>query len=259
MTRSQIKQKRLRVLDLCTGTGCILLLFHHHFYYYKANHDIDLHLTGVDISSDAVNLSFENQAIQLRALEAKHEGNKMLQSLKGLNFVQADILTKERDMQQLFKQSACPASHHTTEGSGHPLFDVLISNPPYISRRDYLRTTSRSVRHYEPRLALVPPSSLSPQEEWIYEADVFYPRLLAIAYHVGAQHALFEIGDLEQAKRVAAMSVASGYWTVVEIWRDEPGDNATDPEVLDISGSAVRVLGSGNGRSVFMCRRAGWT
>lgn len=43
--------------------------------------------------------------------------------------------------------------------TGNDSWHVLVSNPPYVSPVQYRRTTTRSVRHFEPRVALVPPSS----------------------------------------------------------------------------------------------------
>ncbi|KAJ9630817.1 hypothetical protein H2203_001342 [Taxawa tesnikishii (nom. ined.)] len=137
----------------------------------------------------------------------------------------------------------------------HPQWDILISNPPYISPQAFNRTTSRSVRNFEPKLALVP--SPQPISSPIDPGDVFYPRLLTIAKAVDAKLVLFEVADLEQAQRVASMVQKEGIWERTEIWRDDPttseegwsenvANNGTDDSVL--------VRGRGNGRSVVASR-----
>ncbi|KAF6241405.1 hypothetical protein HO173_000115 [Letharia columbiana] len=49
-------QHPLRILDLCTGTGCIPLLLHS----LLAPHIPSLHLHGVDVSPAALNLAAKN-------------------------------------------------------------------------------------------------------------------------------------------------------------------------------------------------------
>ena len=85
---------------------------------------------------------------------------------------------------------------------------------------------------------------------------MFYPRLLSIAEQVNAQVVLFEVAHLEQAKRVAAMTLVRSIWDGVEIWRDEPAATSSS-DSMTISGGKVEVLGTGNGRSVFAWRENG--
>ncbi|KAK4987911.1 hypothetical protein LTR66_007466 [Elasticomyces elasticus] len=95
-----------------------------------------------------------------------------------------------------------------------------MSNPPYISPLEFDNTTSRSVRNFEPKIALVPPSDAA--LSGIDQGDVFYPRLLAIAEEVGAKLVLLEVADLTQARRVATMAYKQRVWDGIEIWRDDP-------------------------------------
>lgn len=234
----------LRVLDLCTGTGCIPLLFHHEFYN---NHGTEisgqpsLDLLGVDISSSALSLARENLVHQIAGQAQGRHSQARTRSLHRIGFVQADVVQTE--------ESLLPAlarlSPHEDEALP-PAFDILISNPPYISPSAHL---PRSVRLYEPELALIPSMS-SPSR--VSRGDEFYPALLRAADLVGAKVVLFEVGDLEQAKRVAEMVVQRGVWRNVKIWRDHPSNGAE--EVLDVAGQKVKVQGEGNGRSVFAVR-----
>jgi len=134
---------------------------------------------------------------------------------------------------------------------GETRWDIIISNPPYISSAAFERDTARSVRKYEPKQALVPPSIADSNDE--SAGDTFYPRLLAIAQRVDAKMILLEVADLDQAKRVADIAGQSGFWDGIEIWRDEPAGQPLQEE--DIENKRYTVLGRGNGRSVFCWRR----
>jgi hypothetical protein len=145
-----------------------------------------------------------------------------------------------------------------------PFWDVLISNPPYISPCGYWRTTTRSVRHFEPKLALVPPGEgISSDTE---HGDEFYPRLIQHAKHTQARIVLFEVADLEQALRVARMARDAVECRLehrysfhgIEIWRDQPdqpnhADSPGDPS----HESEFPIIGTGNVRSVLCWRDEG--
>lgn len=100
-----------RVLDLCTGTGCIGLAI--------ASRVKDARVTLADISKEAL---------------AVAKKNIMRQKLSGrVSCFQADALA--------------PAPAFLGK------FDLIISNPPYITSAD-MEELPRSVRDYEPHLAL---------------------------------------------------------------------------------------------------------
>ena len=103
--------------------------------------------------------------------------------------------------------------------------------------------------------------------------DLFYPRLLDLAARVSARVVLFEVADMEQAVRVAAMvrgqglglgrDRGGGVWDGCEIWRDWPAAGAgaggeeeeeEGGEVVGVQGVDVRVRGEGNGRAVLAWR-----
>lgn len=89
-----------------------------------------------------------------------------------------------------------------------PAIDLLISNPPYISPSDFRNgTTARSVRLFEPRLALVPPITPTPNTHPTASGgdnpeDIFYQRLLDLSLAVRARLTVLECGDKAQAERV---------------------------------------------------------
>ena len=225
---------KLRVLDLCTGTGCIALFTHN----LLSNHYKSLEILGIDNNRHAIALAKSNLQHNIR------HGNLSERACNDVSFVQGDIFSKD----------AVPRSR-STNGQ----WDVLIANPPYISPTAFNTTTERSVRNYEPRNALVPPSSPSragAQETKDGNAggDMFYPRLLDIAREVGAKVVLFEVADMVQAMRVVEMAGMDKRWVGAEIWRDWPSvQNKKEQaeESVVVSGKTTRVTGEGKGRAVF--------
>lgn len=110
----------LRVLDLCTGSGCIPLLLSH----LLEDH---LHVAhGVDISPEAIGLA---------------EDNRQLLSCSNVRFHQADVLAPE-------------FTDRIRQETGLEFFDLITSNPPYISSQDWAQLP-QSVRDYEDPRALV--------------------------------------------------------------------------------------------------------
>ena len=100
-----------RVLDLCTGSGCIGLAV--------ANRVKDARVTLADVSRDALAVAKKN--ITRQKLSAR------------VSCVQADALT--------------PASSFLGK------FDLIVSNPPYITTAE-MRELPASVKDHEPHLAL---------------------------------------------------------------------------------------------------------
>lgn len=136
--------------------------------------------------------------------------------------------------------------------------DLLISNPPYIPPRSFARDTERSVRNYEPKLALVPNRSKEEIEELNSNgadilADIFYARLLSLSRTLEPKRVLLEVAGLEQARRVISMvyrdSWAREQYPRVEMWRDYPKGGS---EELDVNGREALVWGNGNVRVVYL-------
>ena len=104
------------ILDLCTGSGCLLLALMH----YKNN----CRGIGVDISEEALAIAEKNL--------------KCMEESGGLNggsagFIAGDMFDAIKDV--------------------NIRFDAIISNPPYI-RRDVIPTLMPEVRDHEPYIAL---------------------------------------------------------------------------------------------------------
>ena len=223
---------QLRILDLCTGTGCIPLLLH----AIISPSIPDLRLHGVDISGDAVALSNQNLRWNIRRTNLQQTAKEQVQFSQGNIFHDSPFLNER--------------------------WDIVVSNPPYISPRSFVRNTCRSVRNFEPKTALVPPdncvvSSIDGDAlKWdLAIGDAFYPRLLEIAKRVDAKLLLAEVADMEQAKRVVALAVDSGHWNGYKIWKDWPNQGvASKRDTVEIGGKTVEIHGEGHGRSVFLSR-----
>jgi HemK-like putative methylase len=114
----------LSILDLGTGTGCIPLLLCHLWPPGSVR------AYGIDVSSDAITLATENAAL--------------------CGFSAAD--TSRNSFQPIQASFLDPTFPHINLGVVPP-FDLITSNPPYISWKEYTQLP-RSVTDYEDPKAL---------------------------------------------------------------------------------------------------------
>ncbi|MEX1307084.1 MAG: peptide chain release factor N(5)-glutamine methyltransferase [Eubacteriales bacterium] len=96
-----------RILDLCTGSGCIAVTLKTKLPHAK--------ITASDISSGALRVARRNAR--------QHQA--------GIRLLKSDLFGRIKSK-----------------------FDIIVSNPPYISASDY-RSLDRKVRAYEPKMALL--------------------------------------------------------------------------------------------------------
>ncbi|CCE85350.1 Piso0_004940 [Millerozyma farinosa CBS 7064] len=149
----------LKILDACTGTGCISLLLHQKVSE-EANYGTNV--LGFDVSSDAVTLANDNL-----------DKNRSSWSLEKspVTFRKSDIF-------------------HWSLQDTQESFDLIVSNPPYVTHEEYsspmtLEGVARSVKLFEPSLALIG------QFE-------FYEKLVDIAISTNAKAFIFELGSNDQ-------------------------------------------------------------
>jgi len=109
-------KKTLRILDMCTGSGCILISLVKEISSKFPG--VDMEWVGVDIQDDALLVSKKNEEFLL--------DKSMIQ------WVKSDLF-----------------SHIESEMK----YDLIVSNPPYIPRND-LEGLMKEVKDYEPTIAL---------------------------------------------------------------------------------------------------------
>ncbi|KAF7864520.1 hypothetical protein EAF04_006652 [Stromatinia cepivora] len=230
--KCQSQQDSLKIIDFCSGTGCISLLL----YSLLTKVYTRLEIVGLDISHKALDVS--NQNILSNALKSSEQ--------QSVSFEFADVLGDKQRILDRFR-GVC---------------DVIISNPPYISEDGFNKETTRSVRNWEPRLALVPNASkldttssdgdagnISP----VKAEDIFYHRLLHFHSLLKSKILVMEVGDEAQARRVIKMARSSS--DRVEIWRDWPDQhesgNGRENYIL-VDDHKVGVKGTGMVRAVVL-------
>ncbi|SPO48973.1 related to MTQ1 - S-adenosylmethionine-dependent methyltransferase [Moesziomyces antarcticus] len=135
-TSSSSTPPTIRIADLCTGSGCVALLIAHALRS-ELGDDADWRVVACDRSPLAVHLARENAA-------------KLGFSERNVRIVEADVFS-DVDMDGLASIAGGP-------------FDVVVSNPPYIPRREW-QTLSAEVRAHEDPAALIgerdiPPATL---------------------------------------------------------------------------------------------------
>lgn len=124
------------ILDMCTGSGCILISLMA-LGHYKMG-------TGVDISEEALRVARMNSLFN-RGFWMKEGRSK-----ESISWIQSDLFS---------------------EISG--TYDVIVSNPPYIPE-DVIETLMPEVRDYEPRTALLGMDEGLEFYKKITEAALFY-------------------------------------------------------------------------------------
>ncbi|KAJ5033328.1 uncharacterized protein L3040_008446 [Drepanopeziza brunnea f. sp. 'multigermtubi'] len=246
-SRGQTTERPLRILDLCSGSGCISLLLHS-LLHPKFPH---LHVWGLDKSRVAVTLARENLARNVAAG----------------NIDPVAILDDDTHSPQV--QFGRANVFRNAELSRLPQeFDLIVSNPPYVSEQQYNTSTTRSVRNFEPRRALVPtvPSDFNYALERTDTAseDAFYLRLVSLHLMYQSSVLLTEVGDAAQAARVAELMLKSGppiqngsRQHRVEIWRDAPEQEDGSSTVEEHDGRHIPIRGTGKIRAVALFRDRG--
>lgn len=164
----------MRILDLCTGSGCILLSL--------LKYSNECEGVGIDISEEALKTARENaERLGLDAV-----------------FLAGDLFG--------------PLADFVSERTPDRLFDMVVSNPPYIETA-VIDTLMPEVRDHEPFCALVGGA----------DGLQFYRRILAEAPAHMRRGAvlLFEIG-CGQGEAVARLMQEAGF-VQVEVLQDYAG------------------------------------
>ena len=179
----------MRVLDLCTGSGCIAVSL--------AKLCPGLSVDAADISKEALAVAMENAA-HLEADVTFWQGD-----LFACRQMRTDAWRKEK------QENACAEAEISLPPAA---YDCIVSNPPYI-RTDVIETLSEEVRLHEPYQAL------DGKADGLY----FYRRIIteARSYLKPGGHIFFEIG-YDQGEAVKNLLLEDGY-TDVEVQQDLAG------------------------------------
>lgn len=183
----------MHILDMCTGSGCILLSL---LYYSN-----DCTGVGVDISEKALETARRN-AEKINAKKREEERTEL-----HVDFIQSDLF----------------------ENLNQELFDIIVSNPPYI-KSDVIDTLMPEVKDHEPLMAL----------DGKKDGLSFYREILKQAgnYLTRGGGLFFEIG-YDQGQAVQELMSAAGF-TEVEVIQDFAG---LDRVVCGIWNPAFRADG----------------
>lgn len=232
----------MRILDLCTGSGCILLSLLHYSNECTG--------VGVDVSEGALQVAEENAerilGIRMRGQEqSQKQGQEQGQSQEQENSQeQGQIQELKREQDQSQEQRQKQEERRTQEQEKkqeqeqeqkqyvsdtqskftliqsdlfekldvRDKFDIIVSNPPYI-KTDVINTLMPEVRDHEPHIAL------DGRKDGLY----FYREIIAQAggYLSGGGMLFFEIG-YDQGEEVRRLMECAGY-TDVEIIKDFAG------------------------------------
>ncbi|KAI3010646.1 hypothetical protein CBS147346_1411 [Aspergillus niger] len=221
-SQSRIKPRAIsvRVIDLCTGTGCISLLLHALVAPYVRH----LSIVGIDISTAAIDLARKNLKYNIR------RGKLLNRAMVDITFKQGNVLCGAPVDASHVEQALGGTPEPTLRTACH--LDVIISNPPYISEKSYGNgTTARSVRMFEPRIALVPPVIGDALKLPLHQQeDIFYYHILSLSFKMRVKLVILECGDHSQGERVASLcrALAAQYSQVddlcISIW---PANDAT--------------------------------
>ena len=108
-------QRGVKILDLCTGSGCIAIAL--------AKRLPEAHVYGIDKSDTAIQYAIQNATKN---------------NIKNVHFIKGDLFE--------------PVTAHCSLFTVH-CFDCIVSNPPYIKTAD-IQGLQREIKDYEPVEAL---------------------------------------------------------------------------------------------------------
>ncbi|KAJ1920036.1 hypothetical protein H4219_001565 [Mycoemilia scoparia] len=205
--------RKIRILDLCVGTGCISLSLASRLPAGVAE------IVGVDISPEAVLLADENLS-----------ANESLLNNNSVSFYNADINCED------FSDFICKKL--TTNGNDPTGYDIVVANPPYVTFEEYC-SLEPDVKDWEDPMALVPNyhtnktsnnngldiikrilSLAGPVSSLNHASIVNNTRVLAPAMPT----VVIEIGGSHQVPPIKDMIKTNGF-SHTDIWKDFSGND----------------------------------
>ena len=219
-----------RILDLCTGSGCILLSLLHY-----TNGCIGV---GTDLSGKALEIARRNasahglsdQTVWLQgdlfdALDPLNKKDNDEKDNKRENYKIEDNKREENRDDQAEKSTESGKSESGFPGMSYTSgYDMIISNPPYIPT-SVIDTLQPEVRCAQPRMAL----------DGGGDGLDFYRRIIreAPAHLVVGGRLLLEIG-YDQAEAVSDLLREAGYYGI-EILKDYGGNDRIATAVCSLA------------------------
>ena len=194
------KDTGLRVLDLCTGSGCIAVSLAVKGRYQD--------ITATDISEEALKVARRNVELHGCAGQIRLVQGDLFRALEQSG-EPLEGQPREGVEGQPGEQSSAPTSHKS-----RPVFDIIASNPPYIPTA-VIQTLEPEVREYEPLLAL----------DGTEDGLLYYRRIVseAKAYLAESGSLYLEIGH-DQGEAVRDIFKAEGYQDI-RVCKDLPGND----------------------------------
>ena len=209
-----------RILDLCTGSGCILLSLLHY-----TNGCIGV---GTDLSEKALEIARRNASAHGLSDQTVWLQGDLFDALDPLNKKDNDDKDNKREENrddQAEKSTESEKSESGFPGMSYTSgYDMIISNPPYIPT-SVIDTLQPEVRCAQPRMAL----------DGGGDGLDFYRRIIreAPAHLVVGGRLLLEIG-YDQAEAVSDLLREAGYYGI-EILKDYGGNDRIATAVCSLA------------------------
>ena len=209
-----------RILDLCTGSGCILLSLLHY-----TNGCIGV---GTDLSEKALEIARRNASAHGLSDQTVWLQGDLFDALDPLNKKNNDDKDNKREESrddQAEKSTESEKSESGFPGMSYTSgYDMIISNPPYIPT-SVIDTLQPEVRCAQPRMAL----------DGGGDGLDFYRRIIseAPAHLVVGGRLLLEIG-YDQAEAVSDLLREAGYYGI-EILKDYGGNDRIATAVCSLA------------------------
>ena len=209
-----------RILDLCTGSGCILLSLLHY-----TNGCIGV---GTDLSEKALEIARRNASAHGLSDQTVWLQGDLFDALDPLN--KKDNDDKDNKREESRDDQAEKSTEPEKSESGFPGmsytsgYDMIISNPPYIPT-SVIDTLQPEVRCAQPRMAL----------DGGGDGLDFYRRIIreAPVHLVVGGRLLLEIG-YDQAEAVSDLLREAGYYGI-EILKDYGGNDRIATAVCSLA------------------------
>lgn len=184
----------MRILDMCTGSGCILISLLHY--------SNDCQGVGVDISEEALAVAWKN-AEKILADKGCKKGQWSAKQLSGEQLLEMQLPERQSAGEQSSGEfgSAFTFLRSDLFENVTGKFEFIVSNPPYIPS-GVIPTLMSEVREHEPLMAL------DGYEDGLY----FYRRIISESreYLVNGGMLYFEIG-YDQAEAVSGLMKQAGF------------------------------------------------